>query len=205
MFKSTSETDNRALLDVIRRMASLAEHREGGTRNHLERVRGYCYVIARGLGLSSQEAEIISLASQLHDIGEVAISDEILSKSGQLTPAEWERVKDHPQQGAEILKGSPSVIVQAGEIMALTHHERWDGSGYPRGLSGEEIPLSGRICAVADVFDALTTPRPYKEEVPVDEALELIQESSGQLFDPQVVAAFSQRFDEIQRVRESHL
>jgi putative two-component system response regulator len=162
MFKSTSETDNRALLDVIRRMASLAQYREGGIRNHLERVRGYCYVIARGMGLSNQEAEIISLASQLHDVGEAAIPDEVLSKSGELSPADWERVKMHPARGAELLQGSPSVIVQAGEIMALTHHERWDGSGYPRGLSGEDIPLSGRICAVADVFDALTTPRPYK-------------------------------------------
>jgi putative two-component system response regulator len=196
---------NREMLDVIQRMASLAEYREPDIQSHLERVRGYCSVFARGLGLETQDVEIISYASQLHDVGEICIPDSVLQKSGKLTPYEWDLVKRHPIVGAEILKGAPSVILQAGEIIALTHHERWDGSGYPYRRKGEAIPLSGRICALADIFDALTTKRPYKDEISVDEAFQLILDNDGILFDPGLVKVFIENFDEICRIRQMNI
>lgn len=205
MSKYATEILNREVLDVVRRMSALAEYREPGIKNHLERIRGYCMVVARGLDLSVQEVEVIANASQLHDIGEIGIPDAILTKAGKLSPYEWEVVKRHPVIGAEILRGSPSTLLQAGEIIALSHHERWDGSGYPYGLKGEDIPLSGRICALADIFDALTTKRPYKDEVSVEEAYDLILESSGVLFDPQLVTVFKDHFDEFLVIRQNNI
>ncbi len=205
MSKYATEVLNREVLDVVRRMSALAEYREPGIKNHLERIRGYCMVVARGLDLSVQEVEVIANASQLHDIGEIGIPDAILTKAGKLSPYEWEVVKRHPVIGAEILRGSPSTLLQAGEIIALSHHERWDGSGYPYGLKGEDIPLSGRICAMADIFDALTTKRPYKDEVSVEEAYDLILESSGVLFDPQLVTVFKDNFDELLVIRQNNI
>lgn len=205
MSKYATEVLNREVLDVVRRMSALAEYREPGIKNHLERIRGYCMVVARGLDLSVQEVEVIANASQLHDIGEIGIPDAILTKAGKLSPYEWEVVKRHPVIGAEILRGSPSTLLQAGEIIALSHHERWDGSGYPYGLKGEDIPLSGRICAMADIFDALTTKRPYKDEVSVEEAYDLILESSGVLFDPQLLTVFKDHFDEFLVIRQNNI
>ncbi len=205
MSKYATEVLNREVLDVVRRMSALAEYREPGIKNHLERIRGYCMVVARGLDLSVQEVEVIANASQLHDIGEIGIPDAILTKAGKLSPYEWEVVKRHPVIGAEILRGSPSTLLQAGEIIALSHHERWDGSGYPYRLKGEDIPLSGRICAMADIFDALTTKRPYKDEVSVEEAYDLILESSGVLFDPQLVTVFKDNFDELLVIRQNNI
>ena len=193
------------LLDVIRRMAHIAEYRMANTLSHLDRIREYCLVLATGLKFSTQEARIISYASQLHDIGEIDLPEQLLTRNGKLTPYEWEMIKRHPVVGAEILKGSPSPILQVGARIALTHHERWDGSGYPQGLIGEDIPIAGRICAVADVFDALTTRRAYKDELPVEQALQLIRESSGQFFDPEVVKVFSEHFDEILEIRRMNL
>ena len=205
MSKYATEVLNREVLDVVRRMSALAEYREPGIKNHLERIRGYCMVVARGLDLSVQEVEVIANASQLHDIGEIGIPDAILTKAGKLSPYEWEVVKRHPVIGAEILRGSPSTLLQAGEIIALSHHERWDGSGYPYRLKGEDIPLSGRICAMADIFDALTTKRPYKDEVSVEEAYDLILESSGVLFDPQLLTVFKDHFDEFLVIRQNNI
>ena len=193
------------LLDIIRRMAHIAEYRKANTLSHLDRIREYCLVLATGLKFSTQEARIISYASQLHDIGEIDLPEQLLTRNGKLTPYEWEMIKRHPVVGAEILKGSPSPILQVGARIALTHHERWDGSGYPQGLIGEDIPIAGRICAVADVFDALTTRRAYKDELPVEQALQLIRESSGQFFDPEAVKVFSEHFDEILEIRRMNL
>lgn len=200
-----SEAKDKEVIDVIRRMAHIAEYRETDASNHRERVRGYCSVIARHLGLSSQEVEIISFASLLHDVGKISLPESLLSKSGDFTAYEWELMKQHTTVGASLLKGSPSVYLQAAEIIALTHHERWDGSGYPKGLRGEEIPMSGRICALADVFDALTTKRNYKEEIPVESATNLVKESSGQLFDPRVVEIFMDNCEEILKIRSTEL
>jgi cyclic di-GMP phosphodiesterase len=200
-----SDLLNPELLDMLRRMAYIAEYRKTNTLSHLERIRGYCFVIATGLGLTATEAKIISYASQLHDIGEIALPDGLHNRAGQLTPFEWEQVKRHPVVGADLLKDSPSSLLQVAGIIALTHHERWDGSGYPRGLQGEDIPLSGRICALADVFDALTTKRAYKAEMSIESALEIIQESSGQFFDPAVVTAFEENIGEIKKIRTMNI
>lgn len=205
MSRLSTEMTTRESLEFVRRLAILAEYRKPDINNHLERIRGYCSVIGRGINLSTQQVEIISQASQLHDIGEVGVPETILTKSGNLTDLEWELVKRHPIIGAEILQGSSSPILQAGEIIALTHHERWDGSGYPYGVKGEEIPLSGRICALADVFDALTTPRLYKKEISPGDAVRLIVDAGGQLFDPMLVEIFSQNFSEILKIRQNNL
>ena len=200
-----TEGGDRDILDVIKRMAITAEYREPQIKNHLERIRGFCSVLARGMNLSSQEVDIIANASVLHDIGKVGLPERVAFKTDKLGAYEIELSKQHTVIGAEILRGSSSVYLRAGEYVALTHHERWDGSGYPRGLSKEDIPVSGRIVAVADVFDALTTKRSYKNEIPVEDAMRLIRDSGGQLFDPQVVAVFIEYFDEILRVRQNNI
>jgi len=204
MNKFATEVINRETLDIIRRMAFLSEYREPGIKNHLERIRSYCFLLARGLDLSLQDSEVISYASMLHDVGEICIPDSVLTKSGKLTTYEWELVKRHPVVGAEILQGSPSIILQAGEQIALSHHERWDGSGYPYGLKGEDIPLSGRICALADIFDALTTRRAYKKEIPVNDAHQLILDNRGILFDPQLVGIFDDNIEEIVKIWQAY-
>jgi putative two-component system response regulator len=204
MSKLATETQNKDLLDVIQRMAIMAEYQENQIEKHLERIKGYCLILARAYGFTTQEAESIAYASLLHDIGEIAIEDSILQKAGKLSAYELEKIKRHPVIGSEILHGSPSTILQTAETIAYTHHERWDGSGYPQGLAGEDIPITGRICALADVFDALTTYRPYKEEIPVEEALSLVEAASGQLFDPHLVALFRDNFDKIVQVYHNH-
>jgi putative two-component system response regulator len=184
MKRYAQETYSKDQIDSIRVMAHMAEYRDGNIFNHIERIRGYAYIIARGYGLSAQEAEIISYACQLHDIGKVGLPDTIAFKTDNLSPYDWETMRQHTGIGANILKESPSVIFQAASVIALSHHERWDGSGYPQGLKGEDIPVSGRICALVDVFDALTTKR----------------ESAGKLFDPALVAIFLENADEVVRV-----
>lgn len=200
----SSDSAQKELLDAAMRMAVIAEYREGNNTNHLERMRGYAQVLARGLGLNKQEVQIIATACQLHDVGKVGIPEALLLNTGDFTPKEWEVIKRHTFIGADLLKGSVSPFLQAGESVALSHHERWDGSGYPNGLKGEDIPLGGRICAVADVFDALTTPRLYKKEISVEDAHRLIIEAGGHLFDPKVVEVFDESFDEILKVRKNH-
>jgi putative two-component system response regulator len=200
----SSDNAQKELLDAAVRMAVIAEYREGNNASHLERMRGYAQTLARGLGLNPREVQIIATACQLHDIGKVGIPEALLLKSGDFSAKEWEVIKRHTITGADLLKGSVSSFLQAGESVALTHHERWDGSGYPNGLKGEDIPISGRICAVADVFDALTTPRLYKKEISVEDARRMIVDAGGSLFDPKVVEVFNQEFDEILKVRRSH-
>ena len=202
MIMLSPEGHQKDILETIQRMAYLAEYREKNIRSHLERIRGYAQIIALGLGLTQNEALIISYACQLHDIGKVGIPEAIFLKADSLTPYEWEFVQRHTIIGAKILEGASSPFLQVGEKIALSHHERWDGSGYPNGLVGENIPLSGRICALADVFDALTTKRAYKEEIPAEDALDLIINSSGQLFDPKIVKVFKDNFSEVVTVRQ---
>lgn len=189
------------MIDAARRMAILAEIRDPDAAHHVDRIRGYCAVLARGLELSPLEVDLVAAGAMLHDIGKAMLPHALLQKTESLTAKEWDQIKQHTLAGAEHLRGSPSPVLQFGEVIALTHHERWDGSGYPHEISGDKIPLSGRICAVADVFDALTTSRPYKEEVSVHEARELIHSASGTLFDPQVVDVFVRSFEEITLVR----
>ena len=198
-----SYDSHKELLDAVWRMAYIAEYREGGNITHLERIRGYVQVLARGLGLTQSEVQLISTACQLHDIGKAGLPEGLLLQQGQYSDAEINKIKRHTTIGAEILNNSNSALLQAGETIALNHHERWDGSGYPNGISGEQIPLSARLCAIADVFDALTTPRPYKKEISVDDALRLITGASGTLFDPQIVEVFQEEFSNILKVKKS--
>ena len=148
-----------------------------------------CAHLAKTIGMSPADCETLLHAAPMHDIGKVAVPDSILHKAGPLDDDERDRMRLHPTVGAEILSGSRSPIVQMAEEIALTHHERWDGSGYPRGLRGTEIPLVGRICAVGDVFDALISARSYKRAWSIDHALEELQRQAGKLFDPELVEA----------------
>jgi putative two-component system response regulator len=203
MFKTTNDSISKETLDFVSRMAYIAELKEWDNRQHLERVRRYSYIIANGLDLSQRETETISVACLLHDVGKINIPDELLRKKGQYEGFEWELIEKHTVEGATILQGSPSIVLKTAEIIALSHHERWDGSGYPRGIKGNEIPLSGRIYAVADVFDALTTPRIYKAAIDVSRGINMILDASGKLFDPLVVKAFDQKIGEIQKIKET--
>jgi putative two-component system response regulator len=163
-------------------------------------------LVAENLGMTPREVEIIRHAAPMHDVGKIGIPDSILLKPGSLSSEEWEVMRQHTVIGAEILKGSPSEILQAGAEIALTHHEKWDGSGYPQGLTGEEIPLAGRICAVVDVFDALTSARRYRSRgaLPNQEVYEMMEESRGSHFDPRVLDAFLARREEIEQIQETH-
>jgi CHASE2 domain-containing sensor protein len=175
-------------LEVIQRLGHAVESRDEETGDHIGRMSELCHRLALAAGLDPEEAEILRHASAMHDVGKIAIPDAILGKPGPLTDAEWEVMKSHTTIGADLLAGSRSPLVQMGEVIARTHHERWDGSGYPAGLAGEDIPLVGRICAVCDVFDALTSPRPYKHAWTVDDALTEIAAQSGRHFDPRLAA-----------------
>jgi putative two-component system response regulator len=174
-----------------------AEHRDPETHEHIMRMSNYSAVLGKRLGLSDDECELLLLSSPLHDIGKIGTPDNILLKPGRLTPEEFEIMKLHTVIGGKILDNSASPILQSGALIAMSHHEKFDGSGYPHGRKGKEIPLFGRIVAVADVFDALTSERPYKKAWDLDRATGLIRESSGGHFDPDIVDAFFECFDEI--------
>ncbi len=191
------------LIDAVWRLAYIAEFREGNNLAHLERIKGYTQVLGRGIGLTQNEVQLFSVACQLHDIGKVGLPETLLLQQGQYTDAELQKIKRHTTLGAEILSNSASPLLQAGETIALNHHERWDGSGYPNGIRGEEIPLSARLCAIADVFDALTTPRPYKKEISVEDAWRLIAGASGTLFDPQLVQVFTDELPSLLKVKKA--
>jgi putative two-component system response regulator len=178
-----------ARVEVIDRLALAAEYRDDTTGQHTQRVGRLAALLARELGLSDEMVELIRLASPLHDVGKVGVSDAILLKPGKFTPMENEAMKLHVSIGSEILGRSRSRLLQLSEEIARTHHERWDGSGYLEGLKGEEIPLSGRIVAVADALDTMTHGRPYKERRDTADALAEIRRLSGRQFDPQVVDA----------------
>lgn len=197
MFKGFLEINQQDLQDHIVLTAYIAEIKEWDNRKHLERIRRYTTLLATGLNLPENEVRLFSIAAQLHDIGKISIPDAILKKTGDLDEHEWAISERHTLEGAKLMRNSSSVILNTGEIIALTHHERWDGSGYPQGLKGEDIPLTGRICALADVFDALTTPRPYKKEIEAMDALQLLKVSRGTLFDPQLVDIFEAKYDDV--------
>jgi putative two-component system response regulator len=190
MPKSILSTTSRETIESISLLAYVAEAAEWDNRSHLRRVKAYAFTLFTGLGLKTTEAELLALACVLHDVGKAATPDELLKRQGSYTTAEWQMMERHTIDGEKILRDASSPILRAGAIIAHTHHERWDGSGYPHHTIGEEIPLSGRVCAVVDVFDALTTSRLYKDPVDFDEAFDLVRRSSGTLFDPAVVQAF---------------
>ena len=188
--------------ETLLRLAKAGEYRDEGTGNHVLRIACYSRLMAEALDMTREECEDIELASPMHDIGKVGIPDGILLKPARLSELEFEIIRRHTRIGYEILKDSPSHYLQLGATIALYHHERFDGSGYPEGLSGEQIPLAARIVAVADVFDALTTARPYKRAWAVEEAITYIRIPAGAHFDPRCVEAFLARVDDIRGVHK---
>jgi putative two-component system response regulator len=175
-------------LEAAQRLALACEFRDDDTNQHAERVGRSAALIARTLGLPDDECEMIRHAAPLHDIGKIGIADSILLKPGRLRPDELAVMQTHTLIGSQILAGSSSRLLQMGEEIARTHHERWDGRGYPAGLAAEEIPLAGRITAVSDVFDALNFSRPYKEAWPLEAALAEMALAAGRQLDPELVA-----------------
>jgi putative two-component system response regulator len=177
-------------LEVIHRLGRAAEYRDNETGLHVIRMSHLCVRLAREVGMTEKECQLLLQASPMHDVGKIGIPDQILLKPGALNEEEWEIMRLHPLIGAEILSGSDSELMKMAETISLTHQERWDGKGYPFGLKGQEIPLAGRIVAVCDVFDALTSKRPYKEAFSINRAMEMIEEKSGIDFEPKLVTTF---------------
>jgi len=190
--------------DVVQRLGLAAEYKDNETGEHVLRMSKFSQLLAREYGLSEDRVELILNAAPMHDVGKIGIPDSILLKPGKLDADEWKIMQSHVNIGAEILSGGSSELMKAAQIIALTHHEKWDGSGYPAGLSGEHIPIEGRICAICDVFDALTSERPYKEAWSVDKAMALIREESGKHFDPKLVEDFDNILDEVLEIKALH-
>lgn len=173
--------------ETIQKLAKAAEFRDNETARHTVRVGEYCGILARGMGLADDYCERIRAAAPLHDVGKIGIHDNILLKPARLTPEEFEVIKTHSEIGYRILGDSLSEVLNLGGVISLTHHEKYNGKGYPNGLAGDSIPLVGRIAAICDVFDALTTTRVYKDAMSVTEAMSIIKEERGQHFDPELV------------------
>jgi putative two-component system response regulator len=191
-------------LEAIYRLSRVGEFRDEDTGAHLRRMSRYSAVVARCMGLAKRTIEAILYASPMHDVGKIGIPDQILLKPGKLEPHEMQIMRLHTTIGAQMLQGSAVDFLKLGEIIALTHHEKWDGTGYPRGLAGAKIPLAGCITAIADVFDALTTRRPYKEPFTVEKAFAIVREGREKHFHPEVVDAFFSITDEILRIRQDN-
>ncbi len=186
--------------EAILRLGRAAEYRDNETGMHVIRMSRLSAKLAKKIGLSDDECQLILQASPMHDVGKIGIPDEILLKPGKLNKDEWAIMKKHPEIGAEILSGSHSAVMKMAESIALTHQERWDGSGYPNNLKGEEIPLAGRIVAICDVFDALTSKRYYKEAFSIEKSMEIIEQSSGKDFESRLVEAFKKALPEMIRI-----
>ena len=179
-----------ARVEILERLAVAAEYRDDETGEHTRRVGRTSALLAQALGMGEDEVDLICHGAPLHDLGKIGIPDQILLKPGRLTPAEREVMKRHVSIGRAILAGSRAPLLKTSELIAFTHHEWWDGSGYPSGVLGDEIPLAGRIVAIADVFDALTHQRPYKEPIALDEAVAEVRSLSGRQFDPRLAEVF---------------
>lgn len=194
------ETRLRSLL----MLGKAAEFKDNETGMHVQRMSRYSELLARSYGWNDDACEMILNAAPMHDIGKIGVPDHILQKPGALDEPEWEVMRRHPGIGADIIGGyaDGSGLFEMAASIALTHHEKWNGSGYPNGLSGEDIPTEGRIVAVADVFDALTTRRPYKDPWPVEKAVRFLQDEAGQHFDPELVSLFIKKMPEVLVIRE---
>jgi putative two-component system response regulator len=191
-----------AHIDTIRRLVLAAELKDPDTARHILRISRYSVVLAKALHMSPGETEVLGHAVTMHDVGKIGVPDAILFKRGALDEEEKKVMESHTLIGSRILADSPSELMQQGQVVALSHHERWDGTGYPRRLRGEQIPLAGRICAVVDVFDAMTTTRPYRPAHSPEEALETMRRGRGEHFDPRLLDLFMGRLDEVLEVRE---
>ena len=202
--KRTQELEE-SRLEIIQRLGLAAEYKDNETGNHVQRMSKFSHVLARKLGFSNKKSEMILCASPMHDIGKIGIPDSVLLKPGKLDKDEWKVMMTHVTIGEELLSGGESALLSLAKSIALTHHEKWDGSGYPNGLMGEDIPIEGRICAISDVFDALTSKRPYKEAWPIEKAIALIKDESGKHFDPHLVVLFEEILPEIISIMAEHM
>ena len=187
-------------LDTVLRLSLAAECRDKYTGDHIARISKYSFFIAKEIGLPEKTTQNILFAAPMHDVGKIGIPDAILLKKGKLNTEEYEIIKTHCAIGARILSDSQSEILQIAESIALTHHERWNGKGYPQGISREEIPIEGRIIALADVFDALISQRPYKEPFSFETACTIIRENRGKHFEPALVDLFFENYKEIKEM-----
>ncbi|WP_114418621.1 HD domain-containing phosphohydrolase [Marinospirillum perlucidum] len=201
--KRTCELE-RTRLEVVRRLGQAAEFRDNETGDHILRMSRYSAILAASLGWSKDECELLLNASPMHDIGKIGIPDAILQKPGKLTAAEYSVMKEHARLGANLLKGVEAPLFKMAQDIALGHHEKWNGEGYPQGLAGEAIPQAARIAAVADVFDALTSARPYKQAWSIKSAVDLIVSESGQHFDPEVVEHFQKCLPQLLAIRQEY-
>jgi putative two-component system response regulator len=202
--KHAFEKIKAASLETIYRLSMAAEYKDKETGAHIKRMSLYSAAVTRRMGLTESTIETILYAAPMHDLGKIGIPDLILMKPAKLDPVEWEIMKQHTVIGAKILQGSDAEFIRLGETIALSHHEKWDGSGYPNSLKGIEIPITGRITAIADVFDALTSKRPYKEPFSVEKSLAIIREGRGSHFDPDVADAFFAIQDEILTIKKQY-
>lgn len=189
-------------LQVVQRLGRAAEYRDEETGYHILRMSHTCALLAREIGWDEEQCDLILNASPMHDIGKIGIPDAVLLKPGRFEPHEWEIMKTHAAIGASLLEGDDSDLLRMAREIALTHHEKWDGSGYPNGLAGEAIPRAGRIAALADVFDALTSERPYKAAWTVEAAVEMIRENRGRHFDPVLVDVFLDVLPAVEEIRQ---
>jgi putative two-component system response regulator len=190
--------------ETIQRLAIAAEFRDDETAQHIQRMSSYCALLARATGMDEEQTELIRVASLMHDVGKIGIPDNILLKPGRLTTEERTIMQQHAEIGQRILKGSGSELLVTAASIAWTHHERVDGTGYPRELLGDEIPLEGRIAAIADVFDALTSSRVYKRAFPLEKAVEIMREGRDEHFDGNLLDAFLDSMDEVLVVLEQY-
>lgn len=191
-----------AYLDTIHRLVLAAEYKDEDTGDHIVRMSRYSAVVAEELGLPENEVENILYAAPMHDVGKIGIQDSILLKPGKLTDGEFDTMRTHTSIGAKILANSKADILRLAQQIAISHHEKWNGKGYPQSLSGDKIPMAGRIVGIADVFDALTSRRPYKDPYPVEVALDIIRKERGEHFDPAVADVFLENIDDILKIKE---
>jgi putative two-component system response regulator len=204
MVRARTDELRQTRLQVVRCLGRAAEYRDNETGLHIIRMSQVSALLARSMGWADDMCELMLHASPMHDVGKIGICDAILLKPGKLTPEEFEIMKTHASIGADMLHGDDSELLKLARTIALAHHEKWDGSGYPNGLAGDAIPLVGRIVAVADVFDALTSSRPYKKAWATDDAVAFLKENAGKHFDPEVVTHFLLRLPEILAIIEFH-
>lgn len=189
-------------VDLLQRLGRAGEYKDNETGMHVLRMSHYVKVLALAIGMDEETADQLRMAATMHDIGKIAIPDRILLKPGKLDDVEFDHMKKHVDVGAKILESPRSTLISLARTIALTHHEKWDGTGYPQGIAGEAIPIEGRLAAIADVFDALTSERPYKKAWPIEEAVALIEEQTGKHFDPSLVPVFIQNLPQILEIKE---
>ncbi len=199
--KAVNQELQEAYIDTINRLVIAAEYKDEDTGGHIVRMSGYSALIAKKLGMRDEEVQNILYAAPMHDVGKVGMPDSVLLKFGKLTDEEFDLMKMHTTIGAKILANSKSVILQVAEQIALFHHEKWNGKGYPQALSGHDIPQVARIVSLADTFDVLASKRPYKSPYPIKIILEIIRKKRGRHFDPDVVDVFLENIDEILKIK----